>query len=303
MILSGITSAFSAAFAAAKTALAPLWQLLLITVRGAFRRWAFRFGGVAGATIRQAIGILLKVALRALGRVVVGIAAAIFGWPAVIVAAVVTVLGIFFMRFREWFEGKEDDFSNIGAAVIEFFVQGLRNIWDTILESRAVALFVDIVDTIKGFFTDKYEEFKEVGGSLIVKLVDGVKEKAASLKDALVNAARDAWNATKNFLGINSPSKLFEGIGENMMEGMSKGITESAGIIQASVGFNSFMAANEARRFAEMAAQQRADREASSVPTQSTVNVTVTSADPQAVVDAIRRYVRSNGPLGQVVRV
>jgi TP901 family phage tail tape measure protein len=33
------------------------------------------------------------------------------------------------------------------------------------------------------------------------------------------------------------------------------------------------------------------------------VNVTVTSADPRAVVDAIRRYTRSNGPLGQVVNV
>jgi phage-related minor tail protein len=33
------------------------------------------------------------------------------------------------------------------------------------------------------------------------------------------------------------------------------------------------------------------------------VNVTVTSADPVAVVEAIRRYTRANGPLGQVVNV
>lgn len=33
------------------------------------------------------------------------------------------------------------------------------------------------------------------------------------------------------------------------------------------------------------------------------VNVTVTSADPQAVVEAIRRYTRANGPLSQVVTV
>ena len=36
---------------------------------------------------------------------------------------------------------------------------------------------------------------------------------------------------------------------------------------------------------------------------QTVVNVTVTSADPQAVVEAIRRYTRQNGPLGQVVSV
>jgi hypothetical protein len=33
------------------------------------------------------------------------------------------------------------------------------------------------------------------------------------------------------------------------------------------------------------------------------INITVTSADPQAVVEALRRYTRANGPLGQVVSV
>jgi hypothetical protein len=36
---------------------------------------------------------------------------------------------------------------------------------------------------------------------------------------------------------------------------------------------------------------------------QTVINVTVTAADPQAVVEALRRYVRANGPLGQVVSV
>ena len=45
------------------------------------------------------------------------------------------------------------------------------------------------------------------------------------------------------------------------------------------------------------------DRAEQFVGGQMTVNVTVTSADPEAVVDAIRRYTRSNGPLGQVVAV
>jgi phage-related minor tail protein len=36
---------------------------------------------------------------------------------------------------------------------------------------------------------------------------------------------------------------------------------------------------------------------------QTVFNITVTSADPQAVVEAIRRYTRANGPLGQLVSV
>ena len=35
----------------------------------------------------------------------------------------------------------------------------------------------------------------------------------------------------------------------------------------------------------------------------NTINITVTSADPQAVVEALRRYTRANGPLGTVVNV
>jgi phage-related minor tail protein len=33
------------------------------------------------------------------------------------------------------------------------------------------------------------------------------------------------------------------------------------------------------------------------------VTINVTGADPQAVVEALRRYTRANGPLGQVVSV
>jgi phage-related minor tail protein len=36
---------------------------------------------------------------------------------------------------------------------------------------------------------------------------------------------------------------------------------------------------------------------------QTVINITVTSADPNAVVEAIRRYTRANGPLGQVITV
>jgi phage-related minor tail protein len=36
---------------------------------------------------------------------------------------------------------------------------------------------------------------------------------------------------------------------------------------------------------------------------QTYVTINVTGADPQAVVEALRRYTRANGPLGAVVNV
>ncbi|HEY7823535.1 MAG TPA: phage tail tape measure protein, partial [Acidimicrobiia bacterium] len=301
MILSAIAGAFRAAFAAASSALAPLWQTLLITVRGAFRRWAFRFAGVAGTTIRTAIMALLKVGVKSLLKVVAGFVAAIAGWPAVLIAAIVAALAVFIIRFRNWFNSQEGEFENIGSAVVQFIIQGFQKMvgW---FDRTVIGWFGDRWQGIKDWFADQQGDYENIGSRIIDGIVTGIKNAAGSLKDSLVNAARNAWNATKNFLGISSPSKLFEGIGMNMMEGMSRGISESAGIIQASVGVNSAMAANEARRFAEMAAAQRAEQQRAATPTTSApINITVTSADPEAVVEALRRYTRNNGPLGQVV--
>jgi len=302
IILSGIATAFRTAFASVATALRPLFQTLLISVRGAFRRWAFRFAGVAGATIRTAIMALLKVGAKALLKVVGGFITAIFGWPALLIAAIVAAITIFIVRFRNWFNTQDREFENIGEALVEFVFQGIRK-FDTWFKNNVVRWFNDRFMELAVWFAGKVDSFRAWGKSIIDGMVDGIKSKASALKDSLVDAARNAWNATKNFLGISSPSKLFENIGQDMMEGMSKGINESAGIIQASVGVNSQMAANEARRFAEMAAAQRAERERQVAPAPTNVNVTVTSADPQAVVEAIRRFTRANGPLGGYVRL
>jgi len=301
-ILSGLATAFKVAIANIGALLRPTWQLLLITVRGAFRRWAFQFAGVAGATIRTAIVALLKVGVKALAKVVAGFVAAIFGWPALIIAAVVAALTVFIVRFRNWFNEQDREFEHIGEALVEFVFQGIRK-FDTWFKDNVVKWFNDRFMEFARWFAGKVDTFRAWGKSIVDGMVEGIKKSADDLKNQLVNAARNAWEATKRFLGISSPSKLFEGIGQNMMEGMARGVTESAGIIQASVGVNSAMAANEARRFAEMAAQQRAMRERQATPAPTNVNVTVTSADPEQVVEALRRYTRRNGPLGGYVRL
>lgn len=244
---------------------------------------------------------LLKVGVRALLKVVAGFVAAIFGWPAVLIAAIVAALAVFIIRFRNWFNSQEGEFENIGSAVVQFIIQGFQKMVDW-FDRTVIGWFGDRWQGIKDWFADQQGDYENIGSRIIDGIITGIKNAAGSLKDSLVNAARNAWNATKNFLGISSPSKLFEGIGMNMMEGMSRGISESAGIIQASVGVNSAMAANEARRFAEMAAAQRAEQQRAGTPaTSAPINITVTSADPEAVVEALRRYTRNNGPLGQVV--
>lgn len=54
--------------------------------------------------------------------------------------------------------------------------------------------------------------------------------------DAAKNAARAAFNAAKNFLGIHSPSRLFrDKVGEQISAGMAEGITLNTGAITKAV--------------------------------------------------------------------
>lgn len=62
------------------------------------------------------------------------------------------------------------------------------------------------------------------GADLIRGFIQGVKNMAGNIARAALDAVGNAVSAVKDFLGINSPSKLFIGFGENTGEGMVIGI-------------------------------------------------------------------------------
>jgi hypothetical protein len=227
-IATPLANAIRAGVAALPGLIAPSWQRLLIALRGQFSAWAFRFAGLAGATITQAIRALAGVAVRAIGRALGAILIAIFGWPAFLIGATIAAIAIFITRFRRWMNSQDKEFKNIGAAVVEFFVQGLKAMWENVLLSKTVAVFVNVVDTIKDFFARMYAQFVEVGGNIVVGIVNGIKGAAWRLGDSLMTAAKDAWDRVNKFFRTRSPSLLFAGLGENLMLGMAKGIDASA---------------------------------------------------------------------------
>ncbi|MTI49452.1 MAG: hypothetical protein FH761_16590 [Firmicutes bacterium] len=68
------------------------------------------------------------------------------------------------------------------------------------------------------------ETGSEIGVNIISGMTDGVKEKAKDLAKGVKETVTKAVDGVKDFLGINSPSKLFEDIGINVDEGLIKGI-------------------------------------------------------------------------------
>lgn len=75
----------------------------------------------------------------------------------------------------------------------------------------------------------------QFGINLIEGLIDGMKRSAGMLLNALSDIVNGAINGVKKTLGINSPSTVFAGFGENMMRGLAQGIDSFGALPTVSV--------------------------------------------------------------------
>ncbi|SDI95479.1 phage tail tape measure protein, TP901 family, core region [Halanaerobium congolense] len=87
----------------------------------------------------------------------------------------------------------------------------------------------EIVGGIKDFWTDVYDYLSNqslysVGRNIITSLADGISAAMSKVVNSVKNVASGLTDAAKKALGINSPSKVFAGIGKNIGEGMEQGI-------------------------------------------------------------------------------
>lgn len=112
----------------------------------------------------------------------------------------------------------------------------ISDIWNGIILAVTNALtgeggvVTTIMSTMDGIITSLGEyisDFKDIGGNIIMGLVDGVVANAKAFIDSVLGAIQGAIDAVKFALQEESPSKVFANIGENMIAGMNIGITSS----------------------------------------------------------------------------
>ncbi len=86
----------------------------------------------------------------------------------------------------------------------------------------------------------------ELGWNIITGIADGVTNAAKNLASSVKNAALNALGGVKRFLGIESPSKVFEKqVGLQIGLGLAKGITSSVKEVNAAMaGLNREFTAN-----------------------------------------------------------
>lgn len=111
--------------------------------------------------------------------------------------------------------------SNLGKSAISNLGNAIRN-----GISSVVGQAKSIVSGIKNAFTSI--NWGSIGSNIISGIANGIAGAIGGLVDAAVDAARSAFNAAKDFLGINSPSRLFrDQVGKYMALGMGVGFEQN----------------------------------------------------------------------------
>ena len=103
----------------------------------------------------------------------------------------------------------------------------------------------DIIAAIPGIIYDVARTFlsynwSSVGADIIAGIARGIVNAGGAIVDAAVDAAKSAFNAAKDFLGINSPSTLFrDEVGRYMALGMGVGFETNIPIDDIKGGLDS----------------------------------------------------------------
>jgi hypothetical protein len=228
-----------------------------------------------------------------------------------------------FERFGAWFTENEEGITKFVSDVLDRIITTVGNIITTFREwyekhgDKVVTSFKNIADPVKEIWTNLGDIVTGIG-DLIGNIKGGNED--TDLFAVLLAWIGDSVTRIATFIGyITAEVKLltdkmnefsdsdgFKAFREMAQIARDLGITDlfrkgMAGVSPLYSLEAILQERAERREMAETALNRRGVYTGSSASGSGGVNITVTSADPQAVVDAIRRYTRTNGPLGQVV--
>jgi len=122
----------------------------------------------------------------------------------------------------------------------------LKGAWEgfKLAISNFVKWLPEKLSSIKDSFLDKFNKIKEflskfslynIGKNIIQGLIDGIKKMLGKPVQMIKDMAGNITKGIKGILGINSPSKVFAGIGENMAEGLMEGLSATERKLQMQV--------------------------------------------------------------------
>jgi phage-related protein len=123
--------------------------------------------------------------------------------------------------------------TGILTALSQVVTGDFQGAWTTLKDTVGTALedlwafFVTLDKNLTSFFDEIIPEALALGTNMVQGIADGISSGASLIKDAAMTAAKAAYQAIKDFFGIESPSKLMHDmVGINVSKGIAGGIKD-----------------------------------------------------------------------------
>lgn len=86
------------------------------------------------------------------------------------------------------------------------------------------ALVMKLVEGVRNAVSTAVAEFSRMGEQMMQGLIDGLEAKLAKVQETIEQIGKDVAGWFARQLGIESPSRVFMGFGQNIAEGLAQGI-------------------------------------------------------------------------------
>lgn len=93
-----------------------------------------------------------------------------------------------------------------------------------------------IVNGIIGALSEKWEDIKQAGKDLLSGLGEGITEGWDAIKESVSRTFSNITDFVKGIFDVHSPSRVFAGIGENLMEGLWMGVDGKVDSVMGRIG-------------------------------------------------------------------
>jgi tape measure domain-containing protein len=131
--------------------------------------------------------------------------------------------------------------NNIGLVItaatnlIVNFLNGISKNNKRVIDAgfNLIITFVNsLADSIRAHTPDMVKAGANLADAIINGMTGGLFDGVGKVVDAAKNVAKRAFDAAKNFLDINSPSRKFIELGKSSSEGIAVGLTRFAGLVE-----------------------------------------------------------------------
>lgn len=132
---------------------------------------------------------------------------------------------------------KAGDFKTAGTKCIDGVVNGIKSKTSSVSSTLKTAM-TQAVSAVRGYYSSMYS----AGSYVASGLAAGIRAGTPSAISAAKSMAQQVEAAAKTNLQVNSPSKVFIGIGKSVGEGFEKGISDknqTSRVMNATVGLAS----------------------------------------------------------------